>query len=457
MAKNKTVYTCVECGAQHPKWMGQCSDCGAWNTLEEGVSPAGSRGSGAGGGYAGVSASRVVNLDQVGGGAPGGRPIGLGELDRVLGGGLVPGSVSLIAGSPGIGKSTLLLQVLAAVGGQAPSLYVTGEESAEQVADRGRRLGLDCATLRCLTETNAEAILQRAVEEKPYLLVVDSIQTLFSSALQSAPGSVSQVREAAGRLVRYAKETGCAVVLVGHVTKEGAIAGPRVLEHMVDTVLYFESESDSRFRIIRATKNRFGAVNELGVFAMTDRGLRGVSNPSAMFLSGREQSVAGSCVLVTLEGTRPMLLEVQALVDQAAGGYPRRVTVGVDAQRLGMRLAVMHRHAGISLHDQDVYINVAGGLRVAETASDLAVTLAIRSSLQDRALPADTAAFGELGLSGELRPVPDGDGRVRAAAAQGFKRVLLPSANRRGLKAPAGVELMPASNLQGAIDRLAEV
>jgi len=457
VAKNKIVYTCVECGAQHPKWMGQCSDCGAWNTLEEGLAARSSRAFGSGGGYAVASASRVVNLDQVGGGAPGRQPIGMDELDRVLGGGLVPGSVSLIAGSPGIGKSTLLLQVLAAVGGQAPSLYVTGEESAEQVADRGRRLGLDCSSLRCLTETNAEAILQRTAEEQPRLLVVDSIQTLFSSELQSAPGSVSQVREAAGRLVRHAKESGCAVVLVGHVTKEGAIAGPRVLEHMVDTVLYFESESDSRFRIIRATKNRFGAVNELGVFAMTDRGLRGVSNPSAMFLSGREASVAGSCVLVTLEGTRPMLLEVQALVDQAAGGYPRRVTVGVDAQRLGMLLAVMHRHAGISLHDQDVYVNVAGGLRVAETASDLAVTLAIRSSLQDRALPADTAAFGELGLSGELRPVPDGDGRVRAAAAQGFKRVLLPSANQRGLKAPAGIELMPVSNLQGAIEGLARL
>jgi DNA repair protein RadA/Sms len=360
---------------------------------------------------------------------------GLTELDRVLGGGLVPGSVVLLGGDPGIGKSTLLLQAQAHLGAHQTSLYVTGEESAAQVAMRARRLGLEPSHLDCLTETSLEIVLATAAERKPAFMVVDSIQTLWTEALQSAPGAVAQVRECAARLVQFAKQTGCAVVLVGHVTKEGALAGPRVLEHMVDAVLYFESDSGSRFRLVRAVKNRFGAANELGVFAMTDKGLKAVGNPSAIFLSGQDDPAPGSCVLVTREGTRPMMVEVQALVAPSTLANPRRVAVGIDHNRLAMLLAVMNRHAGISIADQDVFVNVAGGIRVNETASDLAIALALKSSLKEKALPKGLVAFGEIGLSGELRPVYNGEERLREAAGQGFDQALVPEGNLKGVKA----------------------
>ncbi len=456
MAKVKTQYVCTECGADYPKWAGQCGECGVWNSLQEiRLGPAATAKTAArGANFAGAEHSEIVRLDKVSANSRPRQTTGLKELDRVLGGGLVPGSVTLIGGDPGIGKSTLLIQVLAAMSAAQDCLYVTGEESAEQVAMRARRLQLPVEKLACLTETSVEQIINKAVGVKPSLLVIDSVQTVYSEALQSAPGSVSQVRDASAQLVRYAKQTGCAVFLVGHVTKDGTLAGPRVLEHMVDTVLYFESDSGSRFRVIRAIKNRFGAVNELGVFAMTDHGLREVSNPSAMFLAQREANVPGSCVLVTREGTRPLLVEMQALVDTSSMGHPRRVAVGVDAQRINMLLAVLHRHAGIAVHDQDVYVNVVGGLRITETASDLAVLLAILSSLRNRALPDDLVAFGEIGLSGELRPVPNGEERVKAALGQGLKRIILPKANQRGLKALPGGQLLGAGSLQQALDML---
>ncbi|MFN2333277.1 MAG: DNA repair protein RadA [Wenzhouxiangellaceae bacterium] len=435
MAKAKTMYVCGECGASQPKWSGQCPDCGVWNSLEEARSETAAAGSGPrGGGWTGQASGRVVSLGAVRAADTPRFGSGLSELDRVLGGGLVPGSVVLIGGDPGIGKSTLLLQSQAAIAAERKALYVTGEESAAQVAMRARRLGLDPGVLDCLTETRLETVLATAAANKPDFMVIDSIQTVWSDALQSAPGAVAQVRECASRLVQYAKQTGCAVVLVGHVTKEGALAGPRVLEHMVDAVLYFESDSGSRFRLIRSVKNRFGAANELGVFAMTDTGLRPVSNPSAIFLSSDEEPSAGSCVLVTREGTRPMLVEVQALVAPSSLSQPRRVVVGIDPGRVAMLLAVMNRHCGIQVNDQDVFINVTGGIRVSETASDLAVALAIQSSLREVPLPRDLVAFGEVGLSGELRPVFNGEERLREAAGQGFKTALVAHANVKGLK-----------------------
>lgn len=450
MAKVKTQFVCTDCGADYPKWAGQCSACRAWNTLQElRVAPAKASRAAS---FAGADSAQIVRLDQVKSESRVRQSTGLKELDRVLGGGMVSGSVTLIGGDPGIGKSTLLLQVLAAVSADEKCLYVTGEESAEQVAMRARRLQLPVATLDCLTETSVERIIQQASAVKPAFLVIDSIQTIYSDALESAPGSVSQVRDASAQLVRYAKLTGCAVFLVGHVTKEGHLAGPRVLEHMVDTVLYFESDSGSRYRMIRAIKNRFGAVNELGMFAMGDEGLKEVSNPSAMFLAQRAAAVPGSCIMVTREGTRPLLVEVQALVDTSSMGHPRRVAVGVDAQRINMLLAVLHRHAGIAVHDQDVYVNVVGGLRLTETASDLAVVLAILSSLRNQPLPDDLVAFGEIGLSGELRPVPNGEERVKAAVSQGLKRIILPKANQRGLKVTKDIQLLAAESLQQALD-----
>ncbi|MDX1625849.1 MAG: DNA repair protein RadA [Wenzhouxiangellaceae bacterium] len=434
MAKAKTRYVCGECGASAPKWSGQCADCGAWNTLSEAASetPAtGRRGSG----WTGQGAAEVVRLGDVRTEDTPRFSSGLSELDRVLGGGVVPGSVVLLGGDPGIGKSTLLIQAQAAIAGQRPALYVTGEESAAQVAMRARRLGLDPETLDCLTATSLETVLATAEKNRPDFMVIDSIQTLWSEALQSAPGAVGQVRECASRLVQYAKRTGCSVVLVGHVTKEGALAGPRVLEHMVDAVLYFESDSGSRFRLVRSIKNRFGAANELGVFAMTDEGLKPVANPSAIFLSDDEAPAAGACVLVTREGTRPMLVEVQALVAASSLSQPRRVAVGIDPGRLAMLLAVMHRHCGIQLGDQDVFVNVTGGIRVGETASDLAVALALQSSLREAPLPRRLAAFGEVGLSGELRPVYNGEERLREAAVQGFSKALVPHGNVKGVKA----------------------
>jgi DNA repair protein RadA/Sms len=380
-------------------------------------------------GYAGDIQPLVQNLSDVQPGQEVRMPVGMEELDRVLGGGLVTGSVVLIGGDPGIGKSTLLLQALATFSDQLKVLYVSGEESPEQVSLRSKRLGIKADAVRILAETQVERILDHARSEVPQAMVIDSIQTLYTEILQSAPGSVGQVRESAAQLVRFAKQTGVALFLVGHVTKEGTLAGPRVLEHMVDTVLYFEGDPGGRYRIIRAVKNRFGAINELGVFAMTDRGLKEVRNPSSIFLSRHEQPVAGSVIMVTMEGTRPLLVEVQALVDDSQLSNPRRVTLGLEQNRLAMLLAVQHRHGGVLMSDQDVFVNVVGGVRVSETAADLPVLLAVLSSFRDRTLPNDLIVFGEVGLAGEIRPVPNGQERLREAAKLGFKRALMPSAN----------------------------
>jgi DNA repair protein RadA/Sms len=380
-------------------------------------------------------------------------PTGIGELDRVLGGGLVQGSVVLIGGDPGIGKSTLLLQACASLGAGQPVLYVTGEESPRQVSLRARRLGLDGQGVRLLAETGVERILAAAAAERPEVLVIDSVQTLFTELLQSAPGSVSQVRETAAQLVRWAKQTDTAIFLVGHVTKEGALAGPRVLEHMVDTVLYFEGETGGPFRLVRSVKNRFGAVNELGVFAMTDHGLREVKNPSAIFLSRHQRPVSGSLVMVTREGTRPLLVEVQALVDASPLANPRRVAVGLEQNRLAMLLAVLHRHGGVAMFDQDVFVNVVGGVRIGETAADLPVLLAVLSSYRDRPVDGDLAVFGEVGLSGEIRPVPNGAERLREAAKHGMRRALVPAKNLPKGGVP-GIEIVATHSLREAIDAL---
>ncbi len=450
--KRKSLYTCTECGASNPKWQGQCPGCGQWNTLVETVAET----AGAGGNrYAGVAGSGALqDLAAIRPREEPRQPTGIEEFDRVLGGGLVAGGVVLIGGDPGIGKSTLLLQALArlAEAGQ-PVLYVSGEESAEQVALRARRLQLEPKGLRLLPEIGLEKILATLHKEKPLVAVIDSIQTLYSEALQSAPGSVAQVRECAAQLTRLAKQSGICVILVGHVTKEGALAGPRVLEHIVDTVLYFEGDTHSSFRLIRAFKNRFGAVNELGVFAMTDKGLRGVANPSALFLSQHAQEVAGSCVLVTQEGTRPLLVEIQALVDTAHSPSPRRLTVGLDSQRLAMLLAVLHRHAGIVCFDQDVFVNAVGGVRIQEPAADLAVLLAIVSSLNNRPLPAKLVAFGEVGLAGEIRPAPRGQERLKEAAKLGFTHALVPKANAPK-QAVKGIEVIALERIEQAIDAM---
>lgn len=449
MAKTKTSFYCSECGSELSKWAGQCPDCKAWNTVKEfrqapiaGVSRIG--------GYAGTTDRQVTELADVSDEKVTRIGIGIGELDRVLGGGIVPGSVILIGGDPGIGKSTLLLQVLAGLIGQLKCLYVSGEESLQQINMRAKRLGLDVGPLRCLTETNVEQILNVAQAEKPGLVVVDSIQTLHSEQVESAPGSVSQVRETAAGLVRYAKQMNCAMVLIGHVTKDGALAGPRILEHMVDAVLYFQSDEGSRYRVIRAFKNRFGAVNELGVFAMTGLGLKEVSNPSAIFLSGQSETSAGSVVTIIREGTRPILLELQALVDESHLANPRRVTVGLDHSRLSMLLAVLHRHGGIGLGDQDVFANVVGGMKITETGSDLPLILAILSSFRDRVLPERTVVFGEVGLSGEVRPVYNGEERLKEAASLGFKRAIIPKANKPR-QVIEGMSVNPVSNLAEAI------
>ena len=445
--KGRTVYVCAECGAQASKWAGQCGDCGAWNTLQEAVAaPAGGKNPSFAG-YAGPTAE-VRTLAEVDAVAEIRQSCGNGELDRVLGGGLVEGSVTLIGGDPGIGKSTLLLQVLAELAAHNRTLYVSGEESPRQIGLRAQRLGLARDRLRLLPEVNVERILATAEIERPQAMVIDSIQTVFTERLQSAPGSVAQVRESAAQLVRYAKAGGAALFLVGHVTKEGAIAGPRVLEHMVDTVLYFEGDPSGRLRVLRAVKNRYGPVNELGVFAMTERGLKEVSNPSAIFLSRHDTPVAGSVIMVTREGTRPLLVEIQALVDECHGGHPRRVTLGLEQNRLAMLLAVLHRHGGVAMYDQDVYVNAVGGVRINETAADLAVLLAALSSFRDRPLPIDLVVFGEVGLAGEIRPVPNGEERLREAAKHGFKQAIVPRANlpRRGGRVE-GLEVRGVSRL----------
>jgi len=428
MAKAKIQYSCQQCGAVFHKWSGQCGDCKAWNSLQESVTSTGSTRKI---GYAGEnSGSQICNLTDITAQQAVRLPSGISELDRVLGAGFVEGSVVLIGGDPGIGKSTLLTQTMANLSQQVATLYISGEESADQISLRATRLGLPVEHLRLLTETSVERILALAANEKPKVMVVDSIQTMYTEQLQSAPGGVAQVRESTALLVRFAKHTGTTVILVGHVTKDGTLAGPRVLEHMVDTVLYFEGEADSQFRLIRTMKNRFGAVNELGLFAMTDKGLKAVSNPSAIFLSRHSEPVSGSAILVTREGSRPLLVEAQALVDSSPLANPRRVTLGLEQNRLSMLLAVLHRHAGIAMYDQDVYVNVVGGVRITETAADLPVLMAVISSLRDAPLPVDLAAFGEVGLSGEIRPIPSGQERIREAVKHGFQTIVVPWANR---------------------------
>ena len=447
MAKAKTAYVCGECGASALQWFGSCPSCGTAGSLSETAVEKSS-----GHRYA-AEAAKSVPLEAVEAKELDRIASGLGELDRALGGGFVGGQVALLGGDPGIGKSTLLLQALHAVSETLPTLYVSGEESADQVALRARRLALQSSTLRLLAETQLERILSALDSGKPRVAVIDSIQTLWSESLQSAPGSVAQVRECAAQLTRHAKRTGTTLLLIGHVTKEGAIAGPRVLEHIVDTVLYFEGDPNSSFRLVRAVKNRFGAVNELGVFAMTEKGLRGVSNPSALFLSQHPRAVAGSCVLATLEGTRPLLVEIQALVDAAHSPNPRRLSVGLEQNRLAMLLAVLHRHAGIATWEQDVFVKAVGGVRIAEPAADLAVSLAVVSSLTDRPIPEKVAVFGEVGLAGEVRPAPRGQERLREASKLGFEKIILPRANVPKAKM-SGVDILPVERVDQAVQLL---
>lgn len=450
MAKVKTFYHCQSCGARFPQWAGQCGACTAWNSLVEEVNTGtplrGLRQTG----YAAAAANTsVIPLAQVQLEAIARIPSGLTELDRVLGGGVVPGSVVLMGGDPGIGKSTLLLQALCQLSLSQRTLYVTGEESLQQVAMRAHRLHLPQEQLHIIAETHVERLLHIIEQQHPQIIVIDSIQTMFTEVLQSAPGSVGQVRESAAQLTRYAKQSGTTVFLIGHVTKEGMLAGPRVLEHMVDTVLYFEGDPDNRLRLVRAVKNRYGAVNELGIFAMTESGLREVSNPSAIFLSRGQVPTSGSTVMVTWEGSRPLLVEVQALVDESHLANPRRVTVGLDTNRLAMLLAVLHRHGKVASYAQDVFVNVVGGVRVVETAADLAVLVAIVSSLRNKSLAADLVVFGEVGLGGEIRPVPNGQERLREAVKHGFKQAIVPKANvpKGGI---AGLEITAVSQLSEA-------
>ncbi len=457
MAKARSVYVCTECGASALQWFGICPSCGAGNTLQETAAegkPSTHRYSTVAGGAAG--AVKPLRLSRVETREIERLPTGIGELDRVLGGGLVSGQVVLIGGDPGIGKSTLFLQALAEIAPRHKTLYVSGEESAEQVALRATRLVLDAGDVELIAEIQLERITAVLDAAKPEVAVIDSIQTLYSEALTSAPGSVAQVRECAAQLTRHAKSSGIALIIIGHVTKEGAIAGPRVLEHIVDTVLYFEGDPHSSFRLIRAIKNRFGAVNELGVFAMTEKGLRGVSNPSALFLSHHEKDVAGSCVLATLEGTRPLLVEIQALVDAAHAPNPRRLSVGLEQNRLAMLLAVLHRHAGIACYDQDVFVNAVGGVRIGEPAADLAVMMAIVSSLTDRPIPGKVIAFGEVGLAGEVRPAPRGQDRLKEAAKLGFTRAIVPKANMPKAKID-GLEVIAVERVDQAVAKLREL
>ncbi|MBS4098181.1 MAG: DNA repair protein RadA [Sulfuricella sp.] len=447
MAKAKSLYSCTECGGQTSKWQGQCPHCTAWNTLVETVAeavPSTSTNR-----YNALAANgKLQRLSEVEAAEVPRQSTGIAEFDRVLGGGMVEGAVTLIGGDPGIGKSTLLLQALCHLSVSKNVIYVSGEESAQQIALRAKRLALDASAVQLFAEIQLERILATLAAEKPEVAVIDSIQTVYSEALQSAPGSVAQVRECAAQLTRFAKQSGTAVVLVGHVTKEGALAGPRVLEHIVDTVLYFEGDSNSSFRLIRAFKNRFGAVNELGVFAMTEKGLREVSNPSALFLSHHGQEVAGSCVMVTQEGTRPLLVEIQALVDEAHAPNPRRLSVGLEQNRLAMLLAVLHRHAGIACFDLDVFVNAVGGVKITEPAADLAVLLAIVSSLKNKPLPGKLVVFGEIGLAGEIRPIQRGQERLKEAAKLGFTHAVIPKGNK------------PKHNIEGmeivAVERLEE-
>jgi DNA repair protein RadA/Sms len=448
LKKPKSSYVCTDCGATALQWFGACPSCGAAGTLTETVAEQRSavrRLAGAAPGAVSLSEVETREMERL--------STGIGELDRVLGGGLVAGQVVLIGGDPGIGKSTLLLQVLASMAASSRTLYVSGEESAEQVALRARRLALDVRSVHLIAEIQLERIAATLDAQRPEVAVVDSIQTLWSEALQSAPGSVAQLRECTAQLARHAKKSGTALFIIGHVTKEGAIAGPRVLEHIVDTVLYFEGDPHSSFRLVRAVKNRFGAVNELGVFAMTDKGLRAVANPSALFLSQHEKNVAGSCVLATLEGTRPLLVEIQALVDSAHTPNPRRLSVGLEQNRLAMLLAVLNRHAGIATWEQDVFVNAVGGVRIAEPAADLAVSLAVVSSLTDRAISNKTVVFGEIGLAGEVRPAPRGQDRLKEAVKLGFEKAIIPKANLPKSKI-AGIEVIAVERVDQAVQVL---
>lgn len=449
MAKTKVTHTCQACGAQSAKWSGQCLNCQAWNSVVEEIIPASShpRYQSYAGGEPTITTMAAVNLQ-----AESRLSSGLKELDGVLGGGLVMGSAILIGGDPGIGKSTLLLQTVCHLSQQLKVLYVTGEESLQQVTMRAHRLGLQENNLLLLADTNVERILNYAKQEKPGVLVIDSIQTMHTDLLQSAPGAVGQVRESAAQLVAFAKQTNTALFLIGHVTKEGTLAGPRVLEHMVDSVLYFEGEQDSRYRVIRAVKNRFGAVNELGIFAMTEKGLREVNNPSAIFLSRYNTPVSGSVIMATKEGSRPLLVEVQALVDESHMANPRRVCVGLESPRLVMLLAVLHRHAGIPTFDQDVFVNVVGGVRITETGADLALLLAVLSSLRNRPVPQEMIIFGEVGLAGEIRPVQGGQERLREAAKHGFKKAIVPAANAPKNGVLDKLEVCAAHSLQEAVE-----
>jgi DNA repair protein RadA/Sms len=454
LAKAKTIYVCSACGGSTPRWQGQCPACQAWNTLEESLSESTSTNARFQGLAQAVprqklSAIKAEDMPRL--------PTGVDEFDRVLGGGLVPGGVVLIGGDPGIGKSTLLLQALAEMSAAGVSvLYSSGEESAAQIALRAKRIALAAPQLEVLAEIQLEKLLTTIDAARPQVVVVDSIQTVYSDALTSAPGSVAQVRECAAQLTRYAKSTGICMLMVGHVTKDGHLAGPRVLEHIVDTVLYFEGDTHSSFRLVRSIKNRFGAVNELGVFAMTEKGLKGVSNPSAIFLSQHAEMVPGACVLVTQEGSRPLLVEIQALVDTAHIPNPRRLAVGLEQHRLAMLLAVLHRHAGIACFDQDVFLNAVGGVKISEPAADLAVLLAIQSSIRNRALPKELIVFGEVGLAGEIRPCPRGQERLKEAAKLGFTIAIIPKANLPKSKIP-GLTVIPVERIDEAISAANEL
>jgi DNA repair protein RadA/Sms len=454
LAKAKTIYVCTACGGNTPRWQGQCPACQAWNTLEESLSESTSTNARFQGLAQAVprqklSAIKAEDMPRL--------PTGVDEFDRVLGGGLVPGGVVLIGGDPGIGKSTLLLQALAEMSAAGVSvLYSSGEESAAQIALRAKRIALAAPQLEVLAEIQLEKLLTTIDAARPQVVVVDSIQTVYSDALTSAPGSVAQVRECAAQLTRYAKSTGICMLMVGHVTKDGHLAGPRVLEHIVDTVLYFEGDTHSSFRLVRSIKNRFGAVNELGVFAMTEKGLKGVSNPSAIFLSQHAEMVPGACVLVTQEGSRPLLVEIQALVDTAHIPNPRRLAVGLEQHRLAMLLAVLHRHAGIACFDQDIFLNAVGGVKISEPAADLAVLLAIQSSIRNRALPKELIVFGEVGLAGEIRPCPRGQERLKEAAKLGFTIAIIPKANLPKSKIP-GLRVIPVERIDEAISAANEL
>ncbi len=454
MAKRKTAFVCSDCGAEFPRWQGQCNDCGAWNTISEFViSPAKTNTGRNLSGYAGQTAAQVMTLENIDLSELPRFSSSFSELDRVLGGGIVPGAAMLIGGSPGAGKSTLLLQVMCHMAEGKSALYVTGEESLQQVAMRAQRLGLPKDKLKMLAETNVETICDLALQHKPEIMVIDSIQVMHVADVQSAPGSVSQVRESAAYLTRFAKQHHIAMFIVGHVTKDGSLAGPKVLEHCIDCSMMLEGDSDSRYRTMRGNKNRFGAVNELGVFAMTERGLKEVSNPSAIFLNRSEQQSPGSIVMVVWEGTRPLLVEIQALVDYSQMANPRRLAVGLEQNRLAMLLAVLHRHGNVQMNDQDVFVNVVGGIKVAETSADLALLLAMVSSFQNKVLAKELFAFGEVGLAGEIRPVPNGTERLSEAAKHGFKRAIVPKANVPK-NPPQGLQVIGVTTLSEALEAL---